>query len=217
MKKILLLFLTAVLSMPLVLNAQLTATFGTGTGETGTGGSAGAPMSYGGAYSWTQQIYRAAEFTAANVPAGAVILSIEFYNATGATLMSDLRTYMGLCTNDYFSGTSDWVPYNNLTLVDSGDWNAPAGWFTVNLDNPFVWDGTSNLVVGVSFRGAHSDYSTVNPNCGYRYTTQSGSAHIQSFALTGIFLTKFKTHPSFQSKIRADSFYHLCRHTAIKC
>ncbi|MBO7646703.1 MAG: hypothetical protein J6S56_01230, partial [Bacteroidales bacterium] len=150
MKKLLLFLLTAILSMPLIMNAQFTATFGTGTDATTTGGSPGAPMSYGGAYSWTQQIYRAAEFTAANVPAGAIILSIEFYNATGATLMSDLRTYMGLCSNDYFSGTSAWVPYNTLTLVDSGDWNAPAGWFEIQLDQPYVWDGTSNLVVGVS-------------------------------------------------------------------
>ena len=184
MKKILLLLLTAALSMPLVLNAQLTATFGTGTSATSTGGSAGAPMSYGGAYSWCQQIYRAAELTAANVPPGAVILSISFYNATGATTMSDIRTYMGHCTNDYFSGTSDWVPYNTLTLVDSGDWVAPAGWFDVNLDAPFVWDGTSNIVVGVSFRGAHSDYSTNNPNCGYRYTAQGGSAHIRRYSTT---------------------------------
>ena len=169
---------------PLAMQAQFTATFGTGNSETSTGGAAGAPMSYGGAYSWTQQIYRAAEFTAANVPAGAIITAIEFYNATGATLMSDLRTYMGHCTNDYFSGTSAWVPFNTLTLVDSGDWNAPAGWFEIQLDQPFVWDGTSNVVVGVSFRGAHSDYSTNNPNCGYRYTTQSGSAHIRRFSTT---------------------------------
>ncbi|MBO7490892.1 MAG: fibronectin type III domain-containing protein [Bacteroidales bacterium] len=182
MKKLLLFLLTAILSMPLIMNAQFTATFGTGTDATTTGGSPGAPMSYGGAYSWTQQIYRAAEFTAANVPAGAIILSIEFYNATGATLMSDLRTYMGLCSNDYFSGTSAWVPYNTLTLVDSGDWNAPAGWFEIQLDQPYVWDGTSNLVVGVSFRGAHSDYSSNNPNCGYRYTAQGGSAHIRRFS-----------------------------------
>ena len=186
MKKILLLFLTAVLSMPLMLNAQLTATFGTGTSETGTGGSAGAPMSYGGAYSYCQQIYRAAEFSAANVPAGATIIAIEFYNATGATTMSDLRTYMGLCTNNYFSGTTDWAPYNTLTLVDSGNWVAPAGWFTIDLDNPFVWDGVSNLVLGVSFRGAHSDYSTNNPNCGYRYTSQGtgNNAHIRRFSTT---------------------------------
>ena len=141
-------------------------------------------MSYGGAYSWCQQIYRASELAAANVPAGAVIISISFYNATGATTMSDIRTYMGHCTNDYFSGTSDWAPYSTLTLVDSGDWVAPAGWFDINLDAPFVWDGTSNLVIGVSFRGAHSDYSTNNPNCGYRYTSQGGSAHIRRYSTT---------------------------------
>ena len=93
MKKFLLLLLTAILSLPLMLNAQFTATFGTGTSATSTGGSAGAPMSYGGAYSWCQQIYRASELAAANVPAGAVIISISFYNATGATTMSDIRTY----------------------------------------------------------------------------------------------------------------------------
>ena len=185
MKKFLLMLLTAMLCMPLMLNAQFTATFGTGTSATTTGGSAGAPMSYGGAYSWCQQIYRASELTAANVPAGAVILSISFYNATGATTMSDIRTYMGHCTNDYYTGTSDWAPYNTLALVDSGDWvTTGIGWFDVNLDAPFVWDGSSNIVVGVSFRGAHSDYSTNNPNCGYQYTSQGGNAHIRRFSTT---------------------------------
>ena len=169
---------------PLAMQAQLTATFGTGTSATGTGGNAGAPMSYGGAYSWVQQIYSAAEFTAAGVPAGAVITSIWFYNATGQTTMPDIRTYMGHRSTTTFSGTSDWAPYNTLTLVDSGDWVAPAGWFEIQLDQPFVWNGTENVVVGVSFRGAHSDYSTNNPNCGYQYTTQSGNAHIRRFSTT---------------------------------
>jgi hypothetical protein len=186
MKKLLFVLVMLAAMMPLVVNAQFTATFGTGTSSTTTGGSAGAPMSYGGAYSWCQQIYRASELTAANVPAGAVIISIEFYNATGATVMSDIRTYMGHCTNDYFSGTSDWAPYNTLVLVDSGDWTAPAGWFAIDLDNPFVWDGTSNIVLGVSFRGAHSDYTTNNPNCGYQYTSQGSgnNAHIRRFSTT---------------------------------
>ncbi len=170
---------------PLAMQAQFTATFGTGNSATSTGGAAGAPMSYGGAYSWCQQIYRAAEFTAAGVPAGALITSISFNNATGATTMSDIRTYMGHCTNDYFASTTSWVPYNTLMLVDSGDWvTTDTGWFEIQLDQPFVWDGTSNVVVGVSFRGAHSDYSTNNPNCGYRYTTQGGSAHIRRFSTT---------------------------------
>jgi hypothetical protein len=186
MKKILFLLVMLMATMPLVVNAQLTATFGTGTSATTTGGSAGAPMSYGGAYSWCQQIYRASEFTAANVPAGAVIIAIEFYNATGATVMSDLRTYMGHRTSEYFSGTSDWAPFNTLQLVDSGDWVSPAGWFSIELDNPFVWDGVSNVVLGVSFRGAHSDYSTNNPNCGYQYTSQGtgNNAHIRRYSTT---------------------------------
>ncbi len=143
-------------------------------------------MSYGGAYSYVQQIYRASEFTAAGVPAGASIIAISFYNATGATLMSDLRTYMGHRSTEYFSGTSDWAPFNTLTLVDSGDWNAPAGWFQINFDTPFIWDGNSNVVVGVSFRNAHSDYSTNNPNCGYRYTDQGGNAQIRRFDANNI-------------------------------
>ena len=184
MKKLLFLLVMLMAMMPLVVNAQLTATFGTGTSSTTTGGSAGAPMSYGGAYSWCQQIYRASEFTAANVPAGAVITAIEFYNATGATVMSDIRTYMGHRTSEYFSGTSDWAPFNTLQLVDSGNWVAPAGWFSIELDNPFVWDGISNVVLGVSFRGAHSDYSTNNPNCGYQYTSQGtgNNAHIRRYS-----------------------------------
>ena len=186
MKNILRFLLMLLIFAPLAMQAQFTATFGTGTSETSTGGAAGAPMSYGGAYSWCQQIYRAAEFTAAGVPSGAIITSISFYNATGATTMSDIRTYMGHRSTAYFSGTSDWAPYNTLTLVDSGDWVAPAGWFEIQLDQPFIWNGIDNVVVGVSFRGAHSDYNTNNPNCGYQYTSQGtgNNAHIRRYSTT---------------------------------
>ena len=81
--------MTAVLSMPLMLNAQLTATFGTGTSHSNTGGSAGSPMSSGAVYSYTQNIYTAAELTAANVPAGATIIAIEFYNGTGESVVME--------------------------------------------------------------------------------------------------------------------------------
>ncbi|MBR4786535.1 MAG: fibronectin type III domain-containing protein [Bacteroidales bacterium] len=183
MKKLILFVLSVMMLLPVMVNAQFTATFGTGTSTTSTGGATGAPMSYGGAYSYAQQIYRAAEFTAAGVPAGAVITSIWFYNATGATTMSDLRTYLGPRSSDYFSSTTDWVPYNTLTLVDSGDWvTTGIGWFEIQLDQPYIWDGVSNLVVGVSFRGAHSDYSTNNPNCGYQYTVQSGNAALRRYS-----------------------------------
>ena len=195
MKKLLLVFLMAILALPVLTQAQITATFGTGTSTTGEGGSAGAPMSYGGAYSYCQQIYSAAEFTAAGVPAGAIITQISFYRSNASfnswpsttTTMSDIRTYMGPRSTTTFSGTSDWAPFNTLTLVDSSDWvTTGVGWFDIQLDQPYVWDGTSNVVVGVSFRGAHSDYSTNNPNCGYQYTNQSGNAHIRRFDANNI-------------------------------
>lgn len=47
MKKFLLLMLTVLFMLPLALQAQFTATFGTGTSATTTGGSGGAPMSAG--------------------------------------------------------------------------------------------------------------------------------------------------------------------------
>ena len=175
MKKILLLFLTAVLSMPLMLNAQLTATFGTGTSHSSTGGSAGSPMSSGAVYSYTQNIYTAAELTAANVPAGATIIAIEFYNGTGeSVVMESCCTYMGHRSTTSFTSATDYTPFNQLTFVDSSNWvSTGLGWFTVNLTNPFIWDGTSNLLVAVTYGGA----VVGDTNCGYNYTAQSESRH----------------------------------------
>ncbi|MCR4738214.1 MAG: hypothetical protein K5846_08670, partial [Bacteroidales bacterium] len=68
MKKLVLFVLSVMMLLPVMVNAQFTAIFGTGTSATTTGGAAGAPMSYGGAYSYSEQIYRAAELTAAGVP-----------------------------------------------------------------------------------------------------------------------------------------------------
>lgn len=96
-------------------------------------------MSYGGVYSYSEQIYRAAELTAAGVPAGAVITTIAFYNATGATTMSDLRTYMGHRSMMNYSSTTDWTPFSTLVQVDSGDWvTTGVGWFDIQLDNIYL-------------------------------------------------------------------------------
>ena len=167
--------MTAVLSMPLMLNAQLTATFGTGTSHSSTGGSAGSPMSSGAVYSYTQNIYTAAELTAANVPAGATIIAIEFYNGTGeSVVMESCCTYMGHRSTTSFTSATDYTPFNQLTFVDSSNWvSTGLGWFTVNLTTPFTWDGTSNLVVAVTYGGA----VVGDTNCGYNYTAQSESRH----------------------------------------
>ncbi|MBR4136493.1 MAG: fibronectin type III domain-containing protein, partial [Bacteroidales bacterium] len=157
------------------MNAQSTATFGTGTSSSQAGGSAGSPMSGGTVFSYTQNIYTAAELTAAGVPAGAVIIAIEFSNGTGASLvLQNCRTYMAHRSTTSFSSATDYTPYNELTLVDSSDWvTTGSGWFMVNLTNPYVWNGTGNLLVAVSYGGA----SLTGTNIGYNYTTQTENRH----------------------------------------
>ena len=178
MKKVLSLFLMVMIMLPLVTNAQTTATFGTGTNATGTGGSAGSPMSAGTLFSYTQNIYTAAELTAAGVPAGATITAIAFQNATGAATMHGCHTYMGYKSTTSFSSTSDIVPYGQLQQVDSSDWvTTGTGWFTINLTTPFTWNGSGNLVVGVAFSGASSGAA----NCGYNYTAQSENRQFRRY------------------------------------
>ena len=126
-------------------------------------------------FSYTQNIYTAAELTAAGVPAGAVITAIEFSNGTGESLvLHNCRTYMAHRPTTSFTSASDYTPYNQLTLVDSSDWvTTGSGWFLVNLATPYVWDGTGNLLVAVSYGGA----SLNGTNIGYNYTAQSESRH----------------------------------------
>ena len=157
------------------MQAQMTATFGTGTSSTSSGGSAGSPMSGGTVFSYTQNIYTAAELTAAGVPAGAIITAIEFSNGTGESLvLHNCRTYMTHRSTTSFTSATDYTPYNQLTLVDSSDWvTTGSGWFTVNLHSPFVWNGTGNLLIAVSYGGA----SLGGSNIGYNYTTQTESRH----------------------------------------
>ena len=160
---------------PLAMQAQFTATFGTGTSSTSSGGQAGSPMSGGTVFSYTQNIYTAAELTAAGVPAGATIIAIDFSNGTGESLvLHNCRTYMTHRSTTNFTSATDYTPYNQLTLVDSSDWvTTGSGWFTVNLHSPFVWNGTGNLLIAVSYGGA----SLGGSNIGYNYTTQTESRH----------------------------------------
>ena len=167
---------------PLAMQAQMTAILGTGTQATQTGGSAGSPMSYGSAYSYSQQIYRASELTAAGITPGALITAIAFHNGTNTnTTMPNVRVYLGPRSTEYFASNSDWTPYNTLTLVDSGDWvTTGTGWIDVQLDQPYVWDGTSNLVVAISYGGA----ATNSLNCGYSYTAQTSNANLRRYSTT---------------------------------
>ncbi|MBB1139364.1 gliding motility-associated C-terminal domain-containing protein [Myroides sp. WP-1] len=109
---------------------------------------------YGSNYS--QMIYTTEEVAAA-VGDRRLVDKIRLYYADGG---SDPETYnswtvfMGNSTQANFASTtaSSWVAHESLGQVFSGevDLSLPAGrWIEIQLDEPFVWDGVSNLVLAV--------------------------------------------------------------------
>lgn len=96
-------------------------------------------------YSYGQSIYLASEINAS----GAITAIKWYYNGTlGMPNSQQLVVYMGTTTKTNFVSNSDWEPAANLSEVYSGGVPATApGWVTITLTTPFVYDGTSNLLV----------------------------------------------------------------------
>ena len=95
-------------------------------------------------YSLTQQIYTAEEIGRAGT-----INSIAFdYAYTGSFTMDGVQVYMMNVDKASFESNTDMVSLANAELVWEGTFSATgSGWVTLDLDTPFVYDGTSNLLV----------------------------------------------------------------------
>ena len=95
-------------------------------------------------YSLTQQI-----FTADEIGMAGTISSIAFdYAYTNSFTMNNVQVYMINVDKASFETTTDMVQISASDLVWEGSFTASgAGWVTLDLDAPFVYDGTSNLLV----------------------------------------------------------------------
>ena len=95
-------------------------------------------------YALTQQIYTTAELGAA-----AYIYSIDFYStATERTRKLDI--YMVSTDKASFNNNTDWIAVTAGDLVFSGDVTfAENAWTTIDLDTPFIYDGTQNVAIVV--------------------------------------------------------------------
>ena len=149
-------------------SAQTDVTIGTGT-----------TTSYNAAFnnfyknSWNETIYPASEFLAAGGQAG-MITAISYYTGTTATIIADpLKIYLGTTARTTHSSTTDWQALSDLTLVydhSSVTVGGQSGWQTFQLDNPFYYDGTDNLVVVVA---KHTD--PYNSSLTWYYTSTTGA------------------------------------------
>jgi hypothetical protein len=126
------------------MNCLDTVTVGTGTNTVYT-----LPLNTFYNYSYTQQIFTAAELGTIN----GAINCISFQYIYNTAQDKNIVVYMGNTNKSSFSNGTDWISPNQMFQVFSGTVNftnaGPDGWVNIPFDVPFEYDGTSNIVVAV--------------------------------------------------------------------
>lgn len=104
--------------------------------------------SYGCTYS--QHIYTATELTAMGFTAGDIVSVSFYYSGASSSLSKTQSIYMGTTTKSSYTGSSASDFESDVTLVYGPQLlSYVAGWREYELTEPFEWDGTSNIVVGM--------------------------------------------------------------------
>ena len=93
----------------------------------------------------SQAIYTKEQMLPINTFSG---IAVKLNNSINDTRTLDV--YVGTTDKSSFSSSSDWVPFDTLTKVASDvefTLNG-GGWLSIIFDEPYTWDGNSNLVFG---------------------------------------------------------------------
>ena len=164
--------MTMALTVPWTARAQDTVTIGTGTSTTSN-----VPFSSLWGYSFVEQVY-----PAESIDMAGQITNVQFYlgQSYSSAQTNTITLYMKNVTRSSFSSTSDVEPVTASDVVFSGSWTIPAnyiGWVDIELDTPFDYDGSSNLMVAMheSTSGYSTRYFTYTSvtNSGVRFYSDS--------------------------------------------
>lgn len=125
-------------------------------------------------YSYSQQIYTTTEIASA-VGTNNLITSIKYFVSSTAATQANYNqwvVYMGNTTQTDFATTTSWIPSGSLTQVYSGTLPAmTAGtWIEIPLATPFLWNGTSNVVIAV-------DENSTGTSCTANWGSYSAGAN----------------------------------------
>ena len=124
-------------------------------------------------YSLTEQIYTSAELGGAGA-----ITSIAFYNE-GAEKTRTLDFYLKATTKSTFSSKTDWITVSSSDKVFSGSVTMVANdWTTITFSSPFVYDGTSNVVLVVD---DNTGEYTNSPHMACRVFNANGNQAIYTY------------------------------------
>ncbi len=123
-------------------------------------------------YSFTEQIYTASEIGGAGT-----ITAISFKVSNSKSTTRSIDLYMKTTSKTAFTSKTGWETLSASNKVFSGNvtFNA-SGWTTITLSTPFVYNGTSNLVIGMDDNtGSYVSSSSNSPKF-YVYSTGANRA-----------------------------------------
>lgn len=107
------------------------------------------PINSGYSYSYSQTIYQQSNINIS----GLAVTHVYYHWGGGGNVENskDWKIYMGHTSKSEFSSESDWIDYENLTLVFNGEVILPESeaQIEIELDYPFEYNNTDNLVVAV--------------------------------------------------------------------
>ncbi|MFM2207317.1 MAG: hypothetical protein RL213_1292, partial [Bacteroidota bacterium] len=131
----------------------------------------GFPSPYTNYYGGTkhQMLYLASELQAAGIPAGASITVVApIVYSTGSTFSGVLNSFqidmklttVTALTGTFETGLTNVRPAANLTVPAAASTTGANAYYHLLSINPFVWDGTSNLLIQTSYSNANSGTTT---------------------------------------------------------
>ncbi len=134
-----------------------------------------------------QTIFTASELTAAGVQAGGII-GVDFGFATNSSYAKEFSIFIGNTINSSFSSSTDYVDPGTLQQVygPSAHPLNTTGWQHYDFDEPFMWDGVSNIII----------CTFMNQPTGSSHTSSSFSGYYTS-AFTGASLYRYKDSSPF--------------------
>lgn len=100
-------------------------------------------------YNYTQAIYLQSEINVSGLDLNRIYY--QWSGGAGGEKCRDWVIYIGHTTKATFDSKTDWVPVAQMTKVFEGQVDLPvaAGWIGIDLDVPFAYNNTDNLVIAV--------------------------------------------------------------------
>ena len=156
-------------------NAQTTVTIGEGTATCNTN-----PIGTYYNYSITEQLYTAGEIGMAGT-----ISSVSFYYMGIAAKDLPITMYMKHVDEEDLSSAGISIADADEVFSGTLSVTTTAGWVTIDLDNPFYYDGSSSLLIGfikdyLYYFSGQSWQGTATTSTMARYTQNDNSAYTTS-------------------------------------